>query len=190
MAGRHEDIAVGGDHNVRWLIESIRTVPGNSRLAQGHQYFSLAAKLENLMTLAALSERIGHPDIAVFIDEETVWLHKQSSPEMTQGLSRRIKLEDGVEVLIGAIVRATPVIGPDVPVGTNIDAGGRAPLSSIRQLRPALHGLVGIGEIIGRRVAGLAINSGDGSQKRESKSTQIWHVVYTRGGNENSAYLT
>src|ERR1700691_300845 len=98
MAGRHENIAVGGDYNIRWLIESIRAAPGNARLAKSHQHFSLAAKLVNLIPFASLPLVVGHPHVAVFIDEETVRLHEQSRAEMTQDLARRIKLEDWVEV--------------------------------------------------------------------------------------------
>ena len=52
MPIRDPNLAIGGDQHMGGTIEMRLIVPGDGRFAQGHQYFSLRAQLEDLVPLA------------------------------------------------------------------------------------------------------------------------------------------
>ena len=53
---------------------------GDARLSQTHQDLALRAELEHLVPLGAglISNRVGHPDVAIAIDMEAVRQHEES----------------------------------------------------------------------------------------------------------------
>src|SRR5437773_11156817 len=69
MAVGDEDVARGRRHdNIGRLIEEIRSRPGNTGLPERQQHLTLRVELEDLMPLAVLPARVGHPEVAVPID--------------------------------------------------------------------------------------------------------------------------
>src|SRR5207248_9633664 len=59
----HEDIAVGRDENRGGRVEFVRTVAGDTRLAEPQQNFAVRTELYDLMTLPVLAAAIGDPHV-------------------------------------------------------------------------------------------------------------------------------
>ena len=72
VAVGHEDVAVRRDDDVGRLIEEIGTGAADARLAERHQHLAVGAELEDLMALAVLAARVGHPEVAVAVHGRAV----------------------------------------------------------------------------------------------------------------------
>ena len=62
-------------------------------------------------------------------------------------------------------VRPAAIIGPDVAIGSDVDAGGRTPGARIGKLAPVGDGGVGVGEVVRRSVT--ALGKDDRGEKKE-----------------------
>jgi hypothetical protein len=109
---------------------------------------STLPSLPNLITVwpAALRNRVGHPDVAVAVDMETVRIVHRAGAELGLQVAIGIELHDRIERRIAAVVRRAAVERPQaLAVGIDLNADGRAPFAVGRQLRPVLLELVRIG---------------------------------------------
>src|SRR6185503_3041090 len=76
-----EDVAVLRDGDVAWPAEDIVAAAGNASLAERHQQLAVGAELEDLVALAVLDLRIGHPDISLTVDRHALRVHDQPIAE-------------------------------------------------------------------------------------------------------------
>src|SRR5437764_14888236 len=125
MSISDEDIAVGSDQNIRGLIEGVGTIPSNSSLSQRQQYLAFGAEFKNLLAFSVLALGIGDPDIACFVDKDTVGKDKQTPSETLEQLARRSELEDGSNVGASATIGAAPLSHPDVAISADVYSAGR-----------------------------------------------------------------
>src|SRR5262245_26152927 len=139
-----ENVAVRRGHYVARTIEGVGPVTSNPRLAERHQHLSFRAEFEYLVTLAIFAGRVGRPDVAVAVDMETVRLIEHSLAKHLQDLARRIELNDrrDVRALTGA--SPAPLKRPDIAIAVDFDPDGRPPLSTFRELGPALFNTIRI----------------------------------------------
>ena len=61
MPVRGEDVAIGSDRDGIRLIEGVRSVARDSRLAERHQDLSLRIELEDLVALSIFALAVGEP---------------------------------------------------------------------------------------------------------------------------------
>lgn len=52
------------------MIESVRTLPGDSGLSERHQELSIRTELEDLVPLSVSSLGVGRPDVALLVHVE------------------------------------------------------------------------------------------------------------------------
>ena len=81
MSVGDKNIAVGRDDDIGGRVESVLAVAGESRLAERQQYFSVTAKLEDLMSFAVFTQAIGHPHIAVLVHRDAVGKDEEARAE-------------------------------------------------------------------------------------------------------------
>src|SRR5262249_28970941 len=134
---------------------------------------------------AALANRVGDPDVAVAIDVEAMRIVDSAAAEFDLHVAAGIELHDRVERRATAVQRGTAVERPQaLAVRIDLDADGRAPFAALRQLRPVLLQLIGIG--IGVRIIGLSeypLSRECGERERASTQQQRsiacgLHVVF------------
>ena len=89
-----EDIAVGGDDHVRGLIERVRPISGDASLPQRHQDLSIRVKFEDLLALAVLPLSVGHPNVSLLIDVNTVRKHEHAAAKALEQFTGRIELQN------------------------------------------------------------------------------------------------
>src|SRR5262249_45777212 len=97
----NEDVAVRCDKDVVRLKEKVGFTR-SSRLSERHEQFSLAAELEDLMSLprgrhAAGTGAIGHPHVILGIDENAVRRDHQACTETLDQPSGLIEMQDRIE---------------------------------------------------------------------------------------------
>ena len=176
----NEDVPVRGNEHVIRLIER-RRIGGRTGLiatgpAECHQNLSLRAEFENLVAndFGRRSTRrgcrsarspwqvvlpIGHPDIPLPIDVDSMGKHHQPGTEALHEFAAFVEFQNRVET--GADTRVCPAAlgNPDgLPIGIDIDGARRSPGSAIRKLRPSLNGLIGIGRGVHRCHAALRVS--------------------------------
>ena len=152
MSIRDENIPIGRNQDGGWLIERIRTISGDTGLAERHQDLSVGTELENLMTLSVLvrilaigSFSVRHPYVAFTVDANTVRTDEHSRPKALHRLSRFIKFHNGRQIRSGAVLSAASVKGPNTgPVTIHGNTGRGSNLSSLGKLEPILDSLIGI----------------------------------------------
>src|SRR4051795_1738145 len=89
-----KNVAIGRDQNCRRRIEFVRSVAGDTGLAEPHQHPAVRTKLEDLMALSVLAEPVGDPDIAVAVHMQSMRKQEQSLAERLYQRPRRIEFED------------------------------------------------------------------------------------------------
>src|SRR6266700_963516 len=144
-----KDLAIGCNYNVGRLIEGVRTITGNSGLAQGHQNLSFGTKLDYLMALAIFSLRIRDPHISALVDKDAVRKNKQPLAEALEQFACRIKSEDRRQVRASTSISAAPLRHPYAAVRADVDRTGRSPRPPLGELRPVLDRAVRIGLRVG-----------------------------------------
>src|SRR5829696_3849197 len=88
VAVSNEDMSVGSDVNCRWRVELVEAAAWLAGLAERQQHFSIRTELEDLVTLAVLAEAVGHPNVSLAIDMETVRKNEHSPAKGLHELSR------------------------------------------------------------------------------------------------------
>ena len=149
---RDENIPIGRNQDGGWLIERIRTISGDTGLAERHQDLSVGTELENLMTLSVLvrilavgSFTVGHPNIAFTVDANTVRPDEHPGAKTLDQLSGFIKFHNGRQIRPRAILPAASLKDPDAAtVAIDSDSGRGAYLPSLGKLEEVLDGLIGI----------------------------------------------
>ena len=73
-----KDVAVTTCYHIRWLIEGIRAVAGDTRLAERQQDLPVRTKFDDDVPLSSrrLTDRrdaVCHPDVPLPVDIEAVW---------------------------------------------------------------------------------------------------------------------
>src|SRR5262249_8144136 len=124
------------DRDMGRLIESVRTVSGASRLAEGHKDPAIGTEFELLVALAVFSLSIGHPYVAFLVHADAVGKYEQARPEVSQQLARWVEFEDRRQVRIGAAVYTASLRNPYVIVGIDIDRRRRPPGPTLGKLCP------------------------------------------------------
>src|SRR5690349_6007990 len=155
MAVRHKDVAIGGNGDFRWLIERVEPRAGNTGLSERQKNLAILIEFENLLAFAVLDAVVGNPEVAVAVHTNLVGTDEESPAKAFDELSGRFEFQDRIERGAGAVCaarteRATTIDGPDVSIGTQGDAGSRAPFSAVRELAPAHARKIGIGKIVAR----------------------------------------
>ena len=138
MAVSDEDVAVGRHDHVRRLIEGVLGSAGNTRLAERHQHFSFSAEFDDDVTLAALADLIGDPDVAVTVDRDAVRHREYAGTEALQVFAGSIEFDHRRHVVIRATVAAAALGRPQVTVTIEVNGADRAPAPAIRQFGPAI----------------------------------------------------
>src|SRR5262245_5047884 len=79
MSVRDEDVAIGRGDDIRWLIESVRPVAGDSSLAERHQDLSARTELDDDVASpgrplgrGAGWDSVGHPDVSISVHIDAV----------------------------------------------------------------------------------------------------------------------
>ena len=185
---RHKNIAIRSDHDIRWLIKGVRTVSGDSRLAERHQDLPFGAELDDRVSLAgdsfpARGDGVGHPHVSVLVHMEAVRKDKHPRAKALQKLARGIELEDRRQVGTAARICPTSLADPDVAPAIHVYRARRSPSPSLRHLCPVLDGSIRIGSGIRRLDIGLAVCPlphrrhcrDDGGREGECHSTSMRH---------------
>ena len=129
MAVGDEDVARGRRHdNIGRLIEEIRSRPGNTGLPERQQHLTLRVELEDLMPLAVLPARVGHPEVAVPIDGGAVRKDEHPLTPRLEQPPAGVVLQNRRFFAAGAGVRKAPVHDVDRPVGGRLNRRHRSPL--------------------------------------------------------------
>src|SRR5678816_2876780 len=145
-----EDVAIRPDEDVRGLIEEVRTGATDTRLAERHQYFALRVELEDLVPLAVLAARVGHPEVALAIDRCTMWEDEHPLPPRGEDLSVRVVLDDRRLAASRTRVLETAMDDVNGSVGCRLDRGDRRPRDTRRKLAPVPSSLIRLREIVAR----------------------------------------
>src|SRR5262249_21610402 len=132
-------------HNVGGINERVRTIPGDSRLAERQQDSSLGIELQHLRTLAIFRLPIGCPDVAVLVHVETVRIYKESRTKTRHQSAGGIEFEDGCQVGAGAAVCAASLKCPDIALAIHVHRDHRSEDSSLRELGPVSNQVIRIG---------------------------------------------
>src|SRR5258708_37536098 len=128
MAVGDEDVAVGRDGDIVGLIEGVRAVPGDPRFAERQQNFSVAAEFEYLVPYSFFSLAVGHPDVDILVDANSVGEDEHSTAEAHHKLAGRVELEDRRIGLAGASIGAASFADPDaLAVAINFHGAGGSP---------------------------------------------------------------
>src|SRR5262245_65306975 len=111
MSFRHEDVAVGRDQDVVRLVE-VAWRGGSARSTERHQEFSVRAEFEYLVSLRRTGGRtgkgigrdarcpwrivltIGHPDVALAIDVDSVREDEDPGTEAPLEHAGRVELQE------------------------------------------------------------------------------------------------
>src|SRR6266571_3993334 len=139
---RDKDVAVRSGDDVRRPVEGVRTVPGDSGLAEGQQDLSVGAELDDLVTFSVFSIRVRDPHIAATVHMDAVRKHEHPRAKGLEDLARWLQLDHGRYVRTGAGVRAAPLEDPDVAAAIDIDRARLSPLPSVGEFRPAVLAVV------------------------------------------------
>ena len=92
---------------------------------------------------------IGDPDIAIPIHMQAMGKYHQAATKRRDDIAIGIDLDDRIEAGTGTAIAAAAIDRPQMStVGIDVDAGGRAPLATVWQHRPAVDGAVGIGSVV------------------------------------------
>ena len=188
-----ENVAVRRDQHCGRCVELVRTVAGDTGLAERHQHPAVRTELEDLVALSVLAEPVGDPDIAIAVDMQAMREKQQPLAERLHQLARRIEFEDRRQVRSvtgergprfherGRSERSAPLGHPDTgPVGIDIHAAGRTPRASLRQFPPVLDRVIRIGRGIGRRAdlgAGPYCRDTHCSHNSKRKRTARSHAI-------------
>ncbi len=169
-----EDVAVGRNGDARRLVERILSRSANTRRADRHQYFSRRAHLEHLLAhrhalrvLRGHAEDrlfivgVGHPEIAVRVDGESVRMREEPDAQGLHEFPRRIELQNrrvGVAAIeargvsVGLVVE-TAMKHPDMPVRRRVHPDHLAPFVPLRPFhRRGERGPVGVETIRIRQI--------------------------------------
>ena len=98
-----EDRAVGGNRDVRWLVEVVRVGSGNTPLAQCHLQNAIVAELQHLV-----APDIGHPDVVLRIDRDSVRALELTTAERQHDFAA--SSFDGKDRVLGAAVKHKDVL--------------------------------------------------------------------------------
>ena len=88
MSVRDKNVAIRSDRDIGRLIESVRAVSGDSRLAEGHQDPAIGTEFEHLVAFAVFSLSISHPYVAFLVHADSVGKYEQAGPEASQQSAR------------------------------------------------------------------------------------------------------
>src|SRR5262249_24838226 len=132
MSVRDENVSVRSNHKVGGINERVRTIPGDSRLAERQQDFSLGIELQHLRTLAIFRLPVGCPDVAILVHVETVGIYKDSRAKTRHQPARGIEFEDGCQVGADAAVCAASLERPDIALAIHVHRDHRSKDSSLR----------------------------------------------------------
>src|SRR5580658_3575618 len=158
----HEDVAIGGDRDVRRGVELVGALARDTRLAEGQQHLALRAELDDLMTLAVGTGVVARPNVAAVIDIEAMGVIEETLAEACHKFSGGIEFLDRVEQGVGAVLHAAAVEHPDaLAVGIDVDARYLPDLAALGDLEPILIEPVRIGGAIGS--TGVCANDADPS---------------------------
>src|ERR1051325_6872554 len=150
-----EDAAVRRHKYVRGSIERLRTIAGDTCGAECHQHASGRTELEDLLSFPILVLTIGHPDVVIGVDVETVWIDEHAGAEAGDEAARRIELEQRRHIRAVAGRRTTALKNPDgLAVAIDVNAIDLTHLPARRKLAEAFD-LVWIGKIVRRDCPGL-----------------------------------
>src|SRR6267378_1646800 len=98
MPVRDKNIAIWSNCHSGRHIECVRTISGDSRLAESHQHFSIRAELEDLLAFSGGSLPISDPDVSILIHREPMRKQEHALANTLQKFAGGIKFEDGRKV--------------------------------------------------------------------------------------------
>ena len=150
MAVGHINAAVGAHDHVIGLVEMRFVIADLARRAQAEQQLAARAEFVHLLALGlvGIGGEVSDPDIAFTVHVDAVGRDHHAGPEVGQhGAGGAVEFEDRVDQIgvtgdrrTGAeAASAAALVGPDLTVDrVNVDACGRAPCATSRQLTPVL----------------------------------------------------
>src|SRR5688572_6116523 len=147
---RDEDVAGRSDENVRRLIEQLRTGAADSCLAECHQHLALRVELEDLMPLAVLAARVGHPEVALAIDGRAMREDEHPLSPCGEKLAVGVVFEDRRLAASRARVLEAAMDDVDRSVGRRLDCRDRGPHDAGRKLTPVPSSLIRLRQIVAR----------------------------------------
>ena len=132
---RNQDVAVGREDDVAWLVQRLRRIARRPAFANGHQQLAVRTEFEDLVAFALrvwkfreLLRRgrtlVSHPDVAVLVHLKAVRENHHACAEALDDFAGWIELENRVDGRSGAGISAAAVVRPDAfAVGIEINAG-------------------------------------------------------------------
>ena len=136
----NENVPIRGDRYIGRPVQEVALLTGDTRLSEGQEKFAVRAELEDLVPPPHRPASIGHPDVGVMVDPETVREDEHVAPEALDQIAGAVKLENGGKVRDPAartVVVATPLEYPQVlAVRVHLDTTRRAPRPAVGELSP------------------------------------------------------
>src|SRR5205823_14404705 len=123
-----EDVSVGSDRDIAGGVEVIGAAAGYSWRTQCHQYFSVRAELDDLLTALVTLRgpvggyRVGDPDVAVRVDIESVRPDEHPAAKAFEHVAVLIEFVDRIGLRIPAFVAEPGLIGQRITSNNRPDA--------------------------------------------------------------------
>src|SRR5258708_6234714 len=155
MPVTHDDVAIGGNRDVRRSVEHVGALTCYTGSAERQQYLAPWTELDDLVALAVVATVVGRPYVALAIDIEAMWVVEETLAKAHHKISGGIEFLDGIKRGVGTVFRATSIESPHaLAVGIDIDARHLPHLAAIGHLRPIGVETVWVGGAIrvGRRL--------------------------------------
>ena len=155
MPVTHDDVAIGGNRDVRWSVEHVGALTCYTGSAERQQYLAPWTELDDLVALAVVANVVGRPYVALAIDIEAMWVVEETLAKAHHKISGGIEFLDGIKRGVDTVFCSTSIESPHaLAVGIDIDARHLPHLAAIGHLQPIRVETVWIGGAIrvGRRL--------------------------------------
>src|SRR6266446_6441590 len=164
----NDDVAIGGNGDIRWRVEHVGPVTCDTSSAKRQQYLALWTELDDLMALAIAANIVRRPHIALAIDIEAVGVVEETLANAQYKIPRGIESVDRIKRRVDTVSCPTSLENPDAfAIGTDIDSRHLSHLAAIGHLQPIRVEKVWVGGAIrvGRHLCGqFGFRPGDRSR--------------------------